>query len=89
MSNPLFNSLNQSFNTNQINPNMDSLKQAYQMFKNSKNPRVLMQMMAQRNPQLQPMIQMLNNGGNPEQIFRSMAQQRGINPDEFIKQFNN
>lgn len=68
------------------NPNIQQLKQAYQIFSQSKNPLQAFQMMASRNPQLQSIMQMLQNGGNPQQIFNSICQQRGINPQEFLKQ---
>ena len=84
MPNPLLNSLMQQ---NSVpNSNMGQLRQVYQMINSSKNPRAVIQQLAQTNPQLQPMLQIMNSGGNYEQIFRNMAQQRGINPDEFVKQ---
>jgi hypothetical protein len=42
--------------------------------------------MAQSNPQLQPIAQMIRTGNSPEAIARNIMKQRGINPDEFIKQ---
>lgn len=83
MSNP-FNIMNPMSVEN--NTGIQQLKQAYQIFSQSKNPFQAFQMMASRNPQLQPIMQMLQNGGNPQQIFNSICQQRGINPQEFLKQ---
>lgn len=87
MGNPLFNTINNGNVNHQLQDNIEQLKQSYAMFKNMGNPRQVMQLMAKRNPRIQPILEMLNNGGNPEQIFRNMAKQQGINPDEFIKQF--
>lgn len=85
MSNP-FNVLNPS---NPINANsLGYIKSLYQAAKNSNNPMQYFQMMAQNNPQLQPILNMVKNGGNPQQIFYQMCQQRGINPEEFLKALN-
>lgn len=82
MSNP-FNALNP---TNPMNANnMASIRNAYQMLMQSRNPMQVFQQLAQQNPQLQPALQMLQQGMNPQQIFNTMCQQRGINPQEFLK----
>lgn len=82
--------MNNPFNVmNPTNPynanNMAGFRNIYQMMMQSPNPMQLFANMAQRNPQLQPIMQMLRSGGNPQQIFNSMCQQRGINPQEFLK----
>lgn len=79
MSNP-FNTLNPINNMN-----MGAIQNAYQMLANAQNPMQVFQQMAMQNPQLQPIMNMLRNGANPQQIFNSMCQQRGINPNEFIR----
>lgn len=83
MPNP-FNVMNQNNNIPKVNPNVQNLMQ---MFRTGGNPMQVMQMLASKNPQLQPLVQSLQNGGNPEQMVRSICQQRGINVDEFMKQF--
>ena len=45
----------------------------------------IFQQMAMNNPQMQPVLQMMSSGVTPRQIFYEICQQRGINPDEFIK----
>ena len=45
----------------------------------------IFQQMAMSNPQMKPVLQMMNSGVTPRQIFYDICQQRGINPDEFIK----
>jgi hypothetical protein len=82
--NPLFNALNTTTSAN----NASSLMQAYKTFLNAGNPMVVFKQMAIKNPQLQPILSVIESGGNPEQIARQMMAQRGINPDEFIKQLN-
>ena len=82
MGNP-FNSINANnpYNAN----NMAGMRNAYQMLTQSQNPMAVFQQMAQQNPNLQPVMNMLRNGANPQQLFYSMCQQRGINPQEFLK----
>ena len=76
MSNPFYN---------QMNPALNNIRGAYQMIMNSSNPMQVFTQIARNNPQLQPILNMLNNGANPQQLFNSLCQQRGINPQEFIK----
>jgi len=82
MGNP-FNALNAAnpYNMN----NTANLRNAYQMLTQSRNPMQIFQNLAQQNPNLQPVLNMLKGGANPRQIFMSMCQQRGINPNEFLK----
>jgi hypothetical protein len=74
---------------NALNPmNADSMagiRNAYQMLTQSRNPMQVFQQLAQQNPRLQPAMQMLRQGINPQQIFNTMCQQRGINPQEFLR----
>ena len=78
-----FNTLNPAnpYNAN----NMGSIRNAYQMIMQSKNPMQAFQQLARNNPKLKPALDMLNQGMRPEQIFNTMCQQRGINPQEFLK----
>lgn len=82
MSNP-FNALNPNtpFNAN----SMANIRSMYQMLTQSKNPMQTFQQMAMNNPKLQPIMNMLRQGANPQQLFMDMCQQRGINPQEFLK----
>lgn len=65
--------------------NMNNLRNMYQLFMNSKNPTQMIMNMARQNPQFRPIAQALQSGQNPQQIFNQMCQQRGIDPNEFIK----
>ena len=80
MPNPFYHDVNMHVN--------NSYKNIYNMLVNSKNPVALFNSMAQNNPQLKPIVNMLNQGMTPQSIFNSMCEQRGINPDEFIKSLN-
>ena len=82
MPNP-FNALNPS---NPYNANrMGNMRSVYQMLTQSPNPMQVFQNMAQQNPRLQPIMEMLRGGANPQQVFMNMCRQKGINPQEFIK----
>ena len=72
-------------NTNINNINMNNIKSMYQTIMNSRNPQQMFMQLAQGNPQLQPIVNALRNGGNPQQIFYNLCNQRGINPQEFIR----
>lgn len=78
------------FNT--LNPNnpynvnsMANIRNAYQMLTQSRNPMQVLQQLARQNPGLQPAINMLQQGMSPEQVFNTMCQQKGINPQEFLR----
>ena len=81
MANPFY----QNSNANAYQTNMNNYRNIYQMLTSSKNPVQLFNNMARSNPQLQPIANMLNQGANPQSIFNSMCEQRGINPQEFLK----
>lgn len=55
------------------------------MYKSIGNPMQMIQSMAMQNPRFQPIVQALQSGANPQQLFTSMCQQRGINPQEFLR----
>ena len=70
---------------NALNPAMSNIRNAYQMLTNAQNPMQVFQQIAGNNPQLQPILNALRGGMNPQQLFMNMCQQRGINPQEFLK----
>ena len=59
----------------------------YQQVMNAKNPNMLMQQLAQNNPQLQQTLNYINqNGGNAERLFYDMAKQKGVDPNTILNQ---
>ena len=84
MANP-FSSLNPINN----NANIGAIQNAYNILANARNPMQAFQQIVMNNPQLQPIMNMLRNGANPQQLFNSMCQQRGINPNDFIRSITN
>lgn len=55
------------------------------LYKSMGDPMQMLSQMASRNPQMQPIMQALRSGANPQQVFQSLCQQRGINPQEFLR----
>lgn len=66
--------------------NMNQIQTLYHTLMNAKNPTQMFIQLAQQNPQLKPIADALKQGGNPQAIFKQMCEQRGINPDDFLKQ---
>lgn len=73
------------FNQQQTYDNMANLRNIYQVLSTSQNPMQVFQKLAQNNPNLQPIMNLFNSGMNPQQVFYSLCQQRGIDPQQFIK----
>ncbi len=45
--------------------------------------------MAANNPQMQQVMQYIQqNGGNAKQAFYTLAQQKGVDPNEVLRQLN-
>ena len=72
-----------------LNPNNPmrgyDFNQLRSMYKNMGNPMQMLNQMAMQNPRMQPIVQALQGGANPQQLFNTLCQQRGINPQEFIR----
>jgi len=66
--------------------NMQQLRNMYQSIAHSANPMQMIQQMIAKNPKFAQINNLFRQGQTPEGIFRSMAKQRGIDPDEFIRQ---
>jgi len=59
-----------------------------QTVKSAGNPQMMLNQMIGQNPQIKQVMDYVNaNGGDPKTAFYKLAEERGINPDEFIKQF--
>lgn len=70
---------------NPFNP----MSNIYQSMMNASNPMQLFSQLAMQNPRLQPILNALNGGANPQQLFYSMCQQRGVDPQAFLKSITN
>lgn len=67
-----------------LQSNTNQLREIYKAMQ-SGNPMQMFQNMAMQNPQMKPILNMLNGGANPKELFYQLCKQKGINPDEFIK----
>ena len=57
------------------------------LFKGASNPQQLIQNLAKQNPQLQQVMAMIQNSGkSPKDLFYELARQKGVNPDDILKQ---
>lgn len=65
---------------------MQQLQNLYRSVFSSANPMEAMQKMMASNPKFAQIQNLFRQGQTPEGVFRQMAAQRGINPDEFIRQ---
>lgn len=80
------NSLYQQLMGNQnLLPN--NIQQMVKLFKGASNPQQLIQNLAKQNPQLQQVMAMIQNSGkSPKDLFYELARQKGVNPDDILKQ---
>lgn len=67
--------MNNGYDVNQ------ALQNVFQMRNAGQNPQAIMQMMIQRNPQIQQQLAMLKNmsqGKSPKEFFSQLARQNGV-----------
>ena len=64
---------------------VNNIRNMYQMFSQAQNPMQLFTNMSVNNPQMKPIMNLLNQGISPETVFKNLCQQKGINPNEFLK----
>lgn len=68
-------------------PNLNKVKQMMNMFKGAGNPQQLLNNMLSQNPQMQNVMQLVNNSGkNPKDLFYELAKQKGVDPNEILRQ---
>ena len=83
--NPMLTNLNQSRITQTLSP----IKQMMQTLKAAGNPQMMLTQMASQNPQLKQVIEYVNaNGGDAKSAFYKMANEKGVDPNEIIRQLN-
>lgn len=82
----MVNLLNSLFQPQQTQIN-SQLKQAIQLFKYAQDPNAVLQMIAQKNPQMNQIMQMCS-GKNPKDVFIEECNKRGIDPQSIIQQLD-
>ena len=79
--NPILNLLGKA------SPGMGRLGQIASAIKMAKDPVTAINQMAQTDPRMKQLSDILNqHGGNAQQAVYALAAQRGIDPDEVLKQ---
>lgn len=81
--NPLMNAIGQPTN----NGNIQQIKRMMNMFKSIQNPQEAMNQLAKQNPMVANILQISN--GDLKGTFYKMCQEKGVNPDEILKQLQN
>lgn len=66
-------------------PNLSGFQQLANMLKSAQNPSAALNMLAQKNPQMQQIMQMCS-GKNPKDVFIAECQRRGIDPAQAMQQ---
>lgn len=69
------------------NGNIQQIKRMMNMFKSIQNPQEAMNQLAKQNPMVANIIQMSN--GDLKGTFYKMCQEKGVNPDDILKQLQN
>lgn len=82
MQNPIL----QDLTTRSLMPNnIGQIKQMMNMIRSAGNPQLMLQQMAQNNPQLRQVMSIVQqSGGDPKAAFYKMAQEKGIDPDQIL-----
>ena len=77
-------------NQNKTMQGLTQIKNMIKTVKSAGNPQMLLNQMMGQNPQLKQAMDFVNaNGGDPQTVFYKLAEEKGVNPDEFIKQLMN
>ena len=85
MQNPLMKALGQ----NQLSNNLMPIKNLLRTIRSAGNPQMMLNQMAGQKPQLKQAMDFVNqNGGNPQQAFYQLAKEKGINPEDILKELN-
>lgn len=81
--NPMLQTLNQ----NQINQGLVPIKNMLNVVRSAGNPQMVLNQMIGQNPQMKQAMDYINaNGGDPKAAFYKLAQEKGVNPDDILRQ---
>ena len=81
------NPIMQQLNRNALNPQIQQIKNLMRMAQGG--PQGMVQNMLQSNPQYRQIMELVKqNGNDPRQAFYSLAKQKGIDPDEIIRELS-
>ena len=69
------------------NNNIAQIKQMMNLFRGANNPQQLLMNLTNQNPQMRQVMNMIQTSGkSPKDLFYELAKQKGVNPDEILKQ---
>lgn len=76
-----------ALNQNKTFQGITQVKNMIKTLKSFGNPQMMLNQMMGQNPQLKQAMDFVNaNGGDPQAVFYKLAEERGVNPDDFMKQ---
>lgn len=80
------NPMLQNLNKTTVNQNIAQIKN---MMRSIGNPQMMLNQMMMRNPQYNQVMEYIKqNGGDPKTAFYKMAQEKGVDPNEILRQLN-
>ena len=69
------------------NPQMQQIKNLMHTVQMSANPQLALQQIINQNPNLKNVLNLANsNGVNLQQLFYTMAQQKGVDPQQVLRE---
>ena len=81
MQNPML----QALRSQPVNNNLSQIKNMMNMVRSAGNPQLMLQQMAQNNPQMRQVMDLINqSGGDPKAAFYKLAQEKGIDPQQIL-----
>lgn len=84
MKNPIEQKIAQTMS----NKNIDSYVNLARMIKGANNPMGMVSNLLNRIPGLGKAVNLINQSGtNPREFYYKLAKEMGVDPDEFLKQF--
>ena len=72
----------------QLKPQINQFKQQLRQIQAMSNPQMALNQLLINNPQLGNVINLIKQSGqSPQSFFYALARQRGVNPEDIIKEF--
>lgn len=65
--------------------NLAPIKNMIAILNSAQNPQAVLQMLAQKNPQMAQVMQLVG-GRNPQEVFYELCRQKDVNPDDILNQ---